>query len=199
MKVHAVGPSAVLVEVDSTEEAMALYDAARAAAVDAREVVPAARTVLFDGVGPDFRVPATDPASEALRKRPSAETDAPQVSLDVTYDGPDLASTAELLGLTSEELVERHTSTTFTVAFCGFSPGFAYCTGLGLSVPRLDSPRARVEPGSVGMAGEFTGVYPTASPGGWRIIGRTGAALWDVHAGPPALLGPGTTVRFVAR
>jgi KipI family sensor histidine kinase inhibitor len=90
-----------------------------------------------------------------------------------------------------------HTSTTFTVAFCGFSPGFAYCTGLGISVPRLDSPRARVEPGSVGLAGEFTGIYPSASPGGWRLIGRTDIDLWDTTRQEPALLAPGTTVRFV--
>ena len=94
--------------------------------------------------------------------------------------------------------MERHTATTFTVAFCGFSPGFAYCTGLGLDVPRLASPRTRVEPGSVGLAGEFTGVYPAASPGGWRIIGRTNVRLWDTHRAEPALLTPGTTVRFVA-
>lgn len=196
MRVLPVGPDAVLVEVDTTEEAMALYDAARAAECDAREIVPAARTVLFDGVGAAFRVPdPADWASAPASWRPAGAT----VELLVRYDGPDLATTADLLGITADDLVERHTSTAFTVAFCGFSPGFAYCIGLGVSVPRLASPRPRVEPGSVGLAGEFTGIYPTASPGGWRLIGSTDAALWDVRASPPALLSPGTTVRFVAR
>ena len=185
MKVLRVGPDAVLVEVASAEEALALFEAGRGLA---REVVPGARTVLFDGVGPDFEVPAFE-----VRAVSGGHVDLP-----TTYDGPDLEDTARLLRMTVEALVEKHTATTFTVAFCGFSPGFAYCTGLGLDVPRLDSPRTRVEPGSVGLAGEFTGVYPTASPGGWRLIGRTNVRLWDTHRAEPALLTPGTTVRFVA-
>lgn len=185
MNVLRVGRDAGLVEVSSTEEAMALYEAGRGLA---REVVPGARTVLFDGVGPDFEVPA-------FVVRPGS---AGHVELPTTYDGPDLEETAHLLGMSSDALVERHTTTTFTVAFCGFSPGFAYCTGLGVDVPRLESPRPRVEPGSVGLAGEFTGVYPSASPGGWRLIGRTATQLWDTRRDQPALLVPGTTVRFVA-
>lgn len=190
MNVLRVGRDAVLVEVGSTAEALALYDAGRGLA---REVVPGARSVLFDGVGPDFEVPDFEvPGFEVHEARGG------HVALPTTYDGPDLADTAQLLGLTADELVEKHTATAFTVAFCGFSPGFAYCTGLGLDVPRLDSPRTRVAPGSVGLAGEFTGVYPTASPGGWRIIGRTEVNLWDTRRDEPALLTPGTTVRFVA-
>jgi KipI family sensor histidine kinase inhibitor len=189
-----VGPDAVLVEVDSTAEALALYDAARDAGVRAQEIVPAARTVLFDGITTEARAWLNElrrvdlPAHERRR----------HVEIPVVYDGPDLADTAHLLSMTTDELVGLHGSTTFTVAFCGFSPGFAYCTGLPVSVPRLDSPRPRVEPGSVGLAGEFTGVYPSASPGGWRLIGRTDVNLWDTSREEPALLSPGTTVRFVA-
>jgi len=199
MRLLPYGPDAVLVEVDSTQEALELYEAARQ--VEARDIVPGARTVLFDGVD-------LEAVEEFVRRwsttdtRPSSrvgsEASKRVETIPTVYDGPDLESTAALLGMTPAELVSRHTSTTFTVAFCGFAPGFAYCTGLGLSVPRLESPRPRVDPGSVGLAGEFTGIYPSASPGGWRLIGRTDVALWDVERVAPALLSPGTSVRFVA-
>jgi KipI family sensor histidine kinase inhibitor len=102
--------------------------------------------------------------------------------------------------MTADEVVATHTASDLVVAFCGFAPGFAYCTGLPerLAVPRLDSPRARVPAGSVGLAGPFTGVYPTESPGGWRLLGRTDLVLWDEERDPPATLSPGTAVRFVA-
>jgi len=97
-------------------------------------------------------------------------------------------------------VVTTHTGTELVVAFCGFAPGFPYCTGLPerLAVPRLDSPRTRVPAGAVGLAGPFTGIYPTASPGGWRLIGHTDLVLWDTDRDPPATLVPGTRVRFVA-
>ncbi|MFI2706903.1 allophanate hydrolase subunit 1, partial [Nocardioides sp. CER28] len=99
----------------------------------------------------------------------------------------------------AEEVVDRHTSLTFTSAFCGFAPGFAYLTGLPEEwwLPRLDDPRPRVPAGAVAIAGEWCGVYPTASPGGWLLLGRTDATLWDPTAEEPALLAPGTQVRFV--
>ena len=94
--------------------------------------------------------------------------------------------------MTRDEVVATHTGTELVVAFCGFAPGFPYCTGLPerLAVPRLDSPRTRVPAGSVGLAGPFTGVYPTASPGGWRLIGRTDLVLWDAGPGPAGDAGP---------
>ncbi|GFJ90481.1 hypothetical protein Prum_041230 [Phytohabitans rumicis] len=97
------------------------------------------------------------------------------------------------------EAVERLAGTELRVAFCGFAPGFAYLAGLPASwaVPRLASPRPRVPAGSVGLAGEYAGIYPTASPGGWRLVGRTDAVLFDVRRDPPALLAPGTRVRLV--
>lgn len=194
MKVLAVGADAVLAELDSTEEAMALYEAARADGVEARDIVPAARTVLFDGVSHAALLWLDEHRVVGTR----SHTGGSLLEIPTSYDGPDLEATAELMGLGPHELVDLHTSTTFQVAFCGFSPGFAYCTGLGRSVPRLESPRPRVEPGSVALAGEFTGVYPSASPGGWRLIGRTTVKLWDTSRKDPALLSPGTTVRFVS-
>lgn len=202
MRLLPAGQDAVLVEVDSTEEAIALHAAAVRARVEATEIVPGARTVLFDGLGESARVWLG--GLDGLDRRGGLDgvdgVDRREVvTLDVDYDGPDLASTAALLGMTPDALVAAHTDATFTVAFCGFAPGFAYCTGWGHEVPRLESPRARVEPGSVGLAGPFTGVYPSASPGGWRLIGRTDVPLWDADRQPPALLAPGTRVRFVAR
>ena len=119
----------------------------------------------------------------------------------VRYAGPDLARVADHWGCSTEEVVDLHTSLEFTSTFCGFAPGFAYLAGLPAerAVPRLESPRARVAPGSVGLADTWCGVYPTASPGGWLLIGTTDADLWDVDRAEPALLAPGTRVRFEAQ
>jgi KipI family sensor histidine kinase inhibitor len=117
----------------------------------------------------------------------------------VRYDGPDLDEVARLTGLTHAEVVAAHTGTPWRVAFGGFAPGFAYLVGGDprLHVPRRERPRPSVPAGSVGLAGEFSGVYPRSSPGGWQLVGTTDAVLWDADREPPALLSPGTTVRFV--
>ena len=119
--------------------------------------------------------------------------------MPTTYDGPDLDQVAEAWSMSTEDVVRTHQDTEFVVAFCGFAPGFGYCTGLpgDLAVPRRSSPRSRVEPGSVGLAGEYTAVYPSASPGGWQLIGRTDLRVWDASREPPALFTAGTRVRFV--
>ena len=195
MHLIPVGARAVLVEVADATAARSLATWARAAGVEATEVVPAARTVLFDGLADPARLrsalagwsPREDVAEGAL------------VEVAVRYDGPDLGFVAEQWGTDEEGVVERHTALTFVSAFCGFAPGFAYLAGLPehLAVPRLASPRPRVPDGSVALADTWCGVYPTASPGGWRILGSTDAALWDADRDPPALLAPGTRVRFV--
>ena len=111
----------------------------------------------------------------------------------VRYDGPDLDEVARLTGLTHAEVVAAHTGTPWRVAFGGFAPGFAYLVGGDprLHVPRRDRPRPSVPAGSVGLAGEFSGVYPRSSPGGWQLLGTTDAVLWDADRDPPALLAPG--------
>jgi KipI family sensor histidine kinase inhibitor len=194
---RTVGLHALLVEVDDAAAARSLAAWAREQDVTADEVVPAARTVLFDGV------PDAPALREALsRWKPgagSAELDV--VEIPVTYDGDDLGFVAEHWGMSEDDAVATHAGVEYIAAFCGFAPGFAYLEGLpeDRAVPRLDSPRSKVPAGSVALAGAWSAVYPSASPGGWRLIGNTDVTLWDAARDDPALLPPGTRVRFVPR
>lgn len=200
LRVMPYGDRAVLVEPDDPRAVLALAEAAREVG-DVIEVVPAARTVLVAVRSPD-RAGSVAAALRELRVevRPDTVTDRPELLLDVTYDGPDLADTAAEVGLDVDGLVRAHAGGEYVVAFGGFAPGFGYLTGLdpALHVPRLSEPRTRVPAGSVAIADEFTGVYPTPSPGGWRLLGHTEAPLWDLDRDPPALLVPATRVRFRA-
>ncbi|CAM5783829.1 5-oxoprolinase subunit B family protein [Cellulomonas persica] len=168
--------------------------------------VPAAETVLLRvRPGTDLRALARRVREVAQRASGAADEPAverPLVVLPVTYDGPDLREVAALTGLSVEEVVARHVGATYTVAFGGFMPGFAYLVGLdpALVVPRLATPRPRVPAGSVAVADRFTAVYPASTPGGWRLLGTCPTRLFDVSRDEPALLTPGTRVRFeVAR
>jgi inhibitor of KinA len=127
-----------------------------------------------------------------------------RVEIPVRYggmDGPDLEFVAAHNGLSVEEVVHLHSQVDYVVYFLGFSPGFPYLGGLdsAIATPRLDSPRPRIPAGSVGIAGGQTGLYPQETPGGWRIIGRTGLRLFDPTQQQPALLAPGDVVRFVVQ
>ncbi|MEU3370279.1 5-oxoprolinase subunit PxpB [Streptomyces sp. NPDC006660] len=202
-RILPVGDHALLVEFDDGERAWAFHAELLRRRADAtlptvREIVPAARTVLLDGVA--------DPAALAGRLAtwdvpPLAAGVHTTVEIPVRYDGPDLADVAALWGVSEREAVAIHSSAEFRVAFCGFAPGFAYLTGLAqrYAVPRRSTPRTAVPAGSVALAGPYTGVYPRPSPGGWQLIGTTDAPLWDERREPAALLTPGTRVRFVAR
>jgi KipI family sensor histidine kinase inhibitor len=195
------GRCALLVELDDLQQVIGLHAALRRdpppGVVD---LVPAARTLLVTyDAAPSYgrivdwvRGRQVAPATAADRGEP--------VGLVVTYDGADLAEVARHTGLAAAEVVRRHQLGDYVTAFSGFSPGFAYLVGgdPALRVPRRDTPRTRVPAGSVALAGEFTGVYPRAGPGGWQLIGRTDAVLWDLSREPPALLAPGTRVRFTA-
>jgi KipI family sensor histidine kinase inhibitor len=198
MRIRSVGADALLLEVDEPAawftELWRLRDAGELAAV---EIVPGAGTVLIDGV--------TDPVktTELVRAlQPPAVGDAPTggvVEVAVTFDGQDLGDVAQLWGTDERGVIDRLAGTEFRVAFCGFTPGWAYLRGLpaDLAVPRRQTPRPRVPAGSVGLADTYAGIYPTASPGGWQLVGRSDAVLFDPDREPPALLTPGTRVRIV--
>jgi KipI family sensor histidine kinase inhibitor len=198
--VHAYGDRALLLELGSTRRVVAWTDAVHAAGLaGVADLVPAAETLL---------VVADEHADVAAVRRGLSDLrvedsdGSPQegqvVEIPVTYDGPDLGDVAELTGLSEQEVVEAHTGGTWRVAFGGFAPGFGYLVGGDprLEVPRRDSSRTAVPAGAVGLAGEFTGVYPRESPGGWQLIGTTTAPMWDLDRDPPALLVPGARVRF---
>ncbi|MDN5896482.1 MAG: allophanate hydrolase subunit 1 [Nocardioides sp.] len=194
MRLIPFGPDATLLEVADATEALdlALWLRER---VDAREIVPAAATVLVSHATDDL-------ASVVGQWTPSGGLEEGSlVEVPVTYDGPDLTDVADHWGVPVDEVVSSHVSAHHVAAFSGFAPGFAYLAHDGGwdDVPRRAAPRSRVEPGSVGLAGPYTGIYPTASPGGWQLIGHTDIELWDQDREPPALLAPGTRVRFVAR
>ncbi len=197
-----MGESAWLVEVADTSAALALR--ARLADLDrelVEHLVVGARTVLVvlrdPGRRGDVGRACLELAADAdvLERRNETEP----VEVAVRYDGADLDEVARLTGLSRAEVVEAHTGTTWRVGFGGFAPGFAYLVGGDprLRVPRRADPRTRVPAGSVALAGEFSGIYPQDSPGGWQLLGTTDTVLFDVHRAPPALLTPGMTVRFV--
>jgi len=200
VRTRRVGERGLLVECDDGPGAAAAYAALRAVAdrVRAVDIVPAARTVLLDGLDDVGAVEALvrdlEPGPAALSAPPG-----PLVEIPVVYDGPDLAEVAGQWAVDVGEVVRIHQQTEFVVAFCGFAPGFGYCTGLPADrqVRRRSEPRARVPAGAVGLAGPYTCVYPTASPGGWQLIGTTTTPVWRPELDTPALLAPGTRVRFV--
>ena len=204
MRVRPVGERALLVEAEELETVHRLHAALRQLAPPGVvELVPAYRTVLI--VAEPDRAGVLDELAAALPELelPPAEAVAGDtVEVPVRYDGEDLPEVARLTGLSAEEVVRHHTAPEYTVAFLGFSPGFPYLVGLdpALEVPRRDTPRTSIPAGSVGLAGNQTGIYPTASPGGWQLIGRTELKLFDPGRDPPALLAPGARLRFtVAR
>lgn len=199
MRVLPAGGSALLVEVADLSAVLALATAA-AALPGVTDVVPAARTVLLH-TAPRADLAALRREVLALRTAGSDVIDGAEVEIPVVYDGEDLAEVAAHTGLDPDEVVRAHTRTPWRVGFGGFAPGFAYLVGGDprLRVPRRAQPRTRVPAGAVGLAGEFSGVYPRPSPGGWQLIGRTDAVLWDADRDPPALLTPGTRVRFTPR
>lgn len=190
------GDEAVLLECTDLSEVLALAGVVRAALPAVREVVPGARTLLLRLDAP--LAPEDRQRLLTLAPEPSPADRERTVTLAVAYDGADREEVGALTGWGAEGVVARHCAAEWTVAFCGFAPGFGYLVGPGQpwSVPRRSSPRTTVPAGSVALAGEFTGVYPRASPGGWQLIGRTDLPVFDLGREPPALLVPGTRVRF---
>lgn len=200
MRIRPCGDRAFLAELDSLDAVLALHAAlATRRPAGVVDLVPAARTLL---------VRATDPDAAAAARALVATLDltaAPQrddalVEIRVHYDGADLADVAQATGLSVDAVVAAHTGQVWTAAFGGFAPGFTYCVGENdsLTVPRRATPRTSVPAGAVGLAGEFSAVYPRATPGGWQLIGTSPDVLWDAARTPPALVAPGNRVRYVA-
>jgi hypothetical protein len=248
MRIRPVGAHALLIECGGSTGlgASELVEAWRAELWQRRErgdlialeIVPAANTVLLDGLpnpaatatllshwAPAVTTPTPTP-TPTPSPTPSHPADlavsvaakgsdhvisttetarstlgvGAEVLVEVLFDGPDLSVVAERWGVDVPAVRRRLIGTPFRVAFCGFAPGFPYLTGLPaeLALPRLPTPRPRVPAGSVALAGPYAGIYPSASPGGWLLVGRTDLPLFDVDSDPPARLGPGTRVRMVA-
>ena len=200
MRILPSGSTGLLVELEHLDEVLALYPALIELDLEGVvDVVPAGRTILLS-VDPRATDLATlERAVRAAEPRHAARESGELVEIPVVYDGEDLGDVAALLGCDVPELIHRHTADEWTVAFCGFAPGFAYITAASHAwqIPRRKTPRTAVPAGSVGLAAEFSGIYPQASPGGWQLIGRTEVPVFDLERDPPALLGPGTPVRFV--
>jgi len=214
-RIAPIGDAAILLTLgERVDPELAAHAQAIAAAVDdARAVepalgraVPAHSSVLvpFDPLAIAFDQVTRIVEACARSAGPAIgepEGRAP-IEIPVRYggeDGPDLDDVAALHDLRPTDVIDLHAGATYRVLFLGFAPGFAYLGGLpgSLATPRRATPRARVPAGSVGIAGEQTGVYPLAMPGGWQLIGRTETRLWDAMLASPALLRPGDRVRFV--
>ena len=207
VEVLAYGPDAVLV-ITVPALVLRIAEAVRAHLAthggDHVDVVPAACSVLVRqrNLG---RADSTRLAiGEVARRAVTGDCTAPQstslVELPVVYDGDDLDVVARFADATVAEVVAWHQGTPYRVAFCGFAPGFAYLVGGDprLQIPRRATPRPRVPAGSVAVGGGYCGIYPRSSPGGWHLLGRTEVMLWDPSRRPPAMLVPGTTVKFTA-
>jgi KipI family sensor histidine kinase inhibitor len=205
-----LGDSALTIRVgDRVDSAIAararaLADRIRAARLESvSEVVTgyAAVSVWYDALHVDYQTiaDAMEPIVADNAQSSPAGPPAREHLLPVRYDGPDLQDVAQRTGLSVQDVIARHSDRWYDVYLIGFVPGWAYLGELDprLVLPRRAVPRTRVPAGSVAIAGAQTGVYPLTTPGGWHLIGRTSAVLFDVAAEPPALLAAGDRVRFV--
>ena len=200
MRFLPVNRQAILVELADLQQTLVLLASLQAQPIaGVQELVPAARTILVYFSPQNITVAALVQAIAGRDLQGSVQRSDVLVEIPVHYNGEDLAEAAQMLNISPDEVVRRHTGSEWSVAFTGFAPGFAYLTGGDaiFNVPRRATPRAKVPAGAVALAGTFSAVYPQASPGGWQIIGVTDTAMWDLERDLPALLQPGYRVRFV--
>ena len=200
MRFLPVNDQSMLVELEDLEHTLDLLAALQAQPVaGVTELVPAARTILIQFDRWQTSARALRQHIDGLNLARLGMVEGARVEIPVHYDGEDVAEVAQILGIDVAELIRRHTGQDYRVAFTGFAPGFAYLSGghPSLNVPRRNTPRTRVPAGSVALGGAFSAVYPNDTPGGWQLLGRTEVPMWDLARNPPALLQPGTRVRFV--
>ncbi|MFF2318626.1 5-oxoprolinase/urea amidolyase family protein [Arthrobacter sp. NPDC058097] len=198
--VRPVGTRTVLALVSGTQDVLALQAALLEAPLPGQQdVLAAAETVMVRAESPAAARRIGQALLELDLTAP-AEQAGGLVVIDTVYDGEDLAEVGQLTGLGADGVIAAHTGQVWTVAFAGFAPGFGYMVGenQALEVPRRSSPRTAVPAGSVALAGNYSAVYPRKSPGGWQLIGRTGAKMWDLDRPEPALASPGHRVQFRA-
>lgn len=206
MDVLSVGDSAVLVDLDSLDSAMVLFQALNKNLIPGVfELVPAAKTILisFDngllGLQELKSWLSNIAAFINFSDYDLFTNSADLVEIPVVYDGQDLNTVADFLNISVSELIDRHTGSEFIAAFAGFAPGFVYLSKGDPSfknIPRLGTPRTRVPASSVALAGDFSAIYPKDSPGGWQLLGTTTESMWDLNRAKPALIRPGDRVRF---
>jgi KipI family sensor histidine kinase inhibitor len=203
MRVRPYGHEATIIDQLAHGTAASLretvLDACKSAGLRCIDVVPAATSLVVTHAARDGEAIRRVLASITDRGSVVTRTTGSLVEIAVRYDGVDLADVARACSLTVEQVITLHSEAEYEVSFCGFAPGFAYLSGLPreLHLPRRSSPRTRVPAGSVAIAATYSAVYPRESPGGWHLLGTTTANLWDVSRDQPALLQPGTRVRFV--
>lgn len=200
MRFLPVNRSTILVELADLDETLALQASLTLQpVVGIEESLPAAQTLMLRFDPERLSVEALTDALSRRELNVGRRPAGPWVEIPIRYDGEDLAEVAQLAGLSVDELIHRHQHSEFSVGFCGFAPGFAYLVGgdPALYVARRQTPRARVPAGSVAIGGVYCGVYPRPSPGGWHLIGSTSMSMWDLARDPPALLRPGSRVRFI--
>ncbi|MCY1676489.1 carboxyltransferase domain-containing protein [Pseudarthrobacter sp. SL88] len=200
LSVKPVGTTAVLAELSGLHDVLALQALLLEAPLPGQvDVLAAAETVM---VKADSPAAARRMAARLLAMDLTVQSHAEGalVTIETVYDGEDLAEVGRLTGLGADGVVAAHTGQVWTVAFGGFAPGFGYMVGenQALEVPRRSSPRTAVPAGSVALAGNYSAVYPRQSPGGWQLIGRTAAPMWDLSREQPALAAPGDRVQFRA-
>lgn len=198
--VRAVGTRTVLAELSGTQDVLALQALLVENPLPGQlDVLAAAETVMVRADSPADARRMGALLLELDLTAPSKQ-EGGLVVIDTVYDGEDLAEVGRLTGLGTDGVIEAHTGQIWTVAFAGFAPGFGYMVGENqvLEVPRRSSPRTAVPAGSVALAGNYSAVYPRKSPGGWQLIGRTGARMWDLNRAEPALASPGHRVQFRA-
>lgn len=200
MRFLSVNVHCFLIELDDSEQTMSLYHSLRHQPHPyMTELVPAARTIMVYFQHRMINHARLIQWIQSQHFSLYEKRQSKQIIIDVVYQGWDLVSLATSLGIEVSTLIKRHTEAQWHVGFIGFAPGFAYLTSPTTpfgSVPRLDTPRKKIPAGAVALAGEYSGIYPKESPGGWQIIGQTESTMWDIHRNPPALLLPGDEVIF---
>ncbi|OTA15518.1 putative multifunctional urea amidolyase [Xenorhabdus vietnamensis] len=198
MRFLPVNCNTIMVELSGLAETLALLDSLNMSPIlGIEEIIPAAKTLMicFRPAKISTQQLAAEISSRDLQER--GHTMGKRIEIPVHYNGDDLELVAEILGCTVQNVIQQHTENEYTVAFTGFAPGFAYMVSNSQwNIPRRKTPRTRIPAGAVALAGEFSSIYPQASPGGWQIIGITTERMWDLSRSSPALLQPGYRVNF---